>query len=115
MICSDCGETVPGNMLACEACLDRRSLKEAVEAQQEYVRRFVAGKSPLSIRRRAKFMFGGHLQLTLLPNMAYCGENLSRGWPVREIADFSDPLRWRTSVCSKCLKLFDELVAKVTA
>ena len=29
MICPDCGAPVSGNMLACEACLDRRSLKEA--------------------------------------------------------------------------------------
>jgi hypothetical protein len=119
MKCPDCGATVPNNMLACEACLDRRNLKEVVEAQQEYIRRILAGKGQLNIRRRAKFMFGGHLQLTLLPDMAYCGERLNRGYPVREIVELgskhSDPLLRRKSVCSKCLKVYDELVVKVTA
>ena len=96
MICPDCGAPVSGNMLACEACLDRRSFKEAVEAQQEHVRRIFAGKSPLHIRRRAKFAPAGHLPLTPLPSMSYCGERLTRGYPVREILfqgwKNSDPL-----------------------
>lgn len=105
--CPKCHAPIPDLKLSCPACAERASCTAFLALQKRYLPSILADARPLLLTRPAKARL---LHIVMLgepdgPHHAWCGEEVSPQWKVRDYHLYSELLR--QPVCALCLEKFE--------